>query len=332
MKVLVIVCVALLATALYMQFFTSTDFTAKFSSFRPQDYRRLGEGVQNEKMEVVRISEQTSVYILYDSLRHYFLLIDNERMRKVDSTGHVIFEHPRKDFSSLRSEFAFWPHQSSYFFDTTGVFDMSADKPAFHPYDQVIEREDWSAWFDAAYPRATTVIFGPVCDDNDRRTIYLQIDSAWTLLYASANDKRSSEDDDLSGYRMEGYPARYQHLWWLKDTERGEYSTMMHDKQVSQQGLNYPTDPIKILHSRKTQVFSHAAYSPFPITREEEAAYRMGDLEFKASATRDVGFGKPLETYLRWFRLPDTKVSFMKYEFPIMGDEERGVYVVRPKQ
>lgn len=349
-----IVCVLLVLTVVYLQTCTGVDFAERFNKFDAAAYRSLRQGIHSENYELAKIDEATSCVIAYDSVHKYFLVTNNTCWYKIDASGQIVYRFERlQNGSTLRSEDGFAAPLLPYLFDTTGLLDMSLDTPGRVSYTSIINADgkaDFQPWFDDLYKDADVVVYGPTSDDSQRRSIYIKKHNQWTLLYGPAMDARFKEEGDFTGYRMEGYPARGQRLIMLKEAEGKRYSNLVGntEQQLREGGepleeLNwvYPSAAVKTLASKKKGVFSHYAYSPLPSSLRYDAAYSIPvggeELIFWAEATKDVGAGKSLQTYLQWYRLPvplggETAVSFVKYGFPVMQAEDNGLFVVRRRR
>ncbi len=161
----------------------------------------------------------------------------------------------------------------------------------------------------------------------------------------------------ISGYTgdenfIEGYPAKYDRLIFLKDEIKKRYSDAS-STEVSEtktefpygfveNKMNYPKEKIKTLFFQKTTIYDRLAYISIPIAIGGTAYYRMqkgnDQIKFKENAIKSILPFTSVKSYLRHLSVPiahqdKCNISFLRLDYPSNINESgsKGLYIVKKK-
>jgi hypothetical protein len=348
-RIIVWSLVALLA----LLFFDKCTPVNVFSAFKRSDFKHLPDlrdGAVSANYQLQKMSDETHNNIVYDPAGNYFLIESNFDVKKIDANGNEIFKIKKTDM--------YVPRFTSYVFDSTGVYDLSVEKIEKHRFtkinqNQTLTVEEWQAMFDKLYHEAEVVLFGYTDMFGKNNPVFVKIKGSWIVLIMTQHEARLKEIEYVTGIRFEGYPAKYKHLYLLKDAAKQTYSNFestsdewlhsFNGMDLRERGLSYPTNrKIKTLDYKKTGVDADIAYTPIPISwlcsTSQSLSIDGEELRFNCGGTIAVGFFNEVKSYLRWYSVPEkysskTLVSFLSSafysnEWPSKND---GLYIIKRK-
>jgi len=336
---------------LFLDKCTSRNISTMFNSSEFYKYPELAENPSSASYEIRRISQDIYTTVTYDSAHRFFIVSVRDSLLKLDAGGRELYHLELPDVKLER--------YSYYAMDSSGVYDFSETNLNHQPIKQVLNldqkmnAQDWQHHFDDFYQRAEVVIYGTNNFYQDLEPIYFKIKNEWTVLILKQYDDRWDDFDQISGVKFKGYPAKFNSMYLLKDQKKGEYTDLertsdsylktYYTVKIKESELKYPVDRTPVLLSYKKEgVQSYAAYISLPVSWSIKAGYELlvgqEKIRFKVDAVQDVGFSKPIESYLTQYQVPEvfatqTDVSFLKYAFPSNGPESinNGLYILSKK-
>ena len=346
-KLIITVVAVLLVVLLLIEQFTIIHIFSPLALKKTEynSYNYLIDGVKSENYKIKYLSNSYAAEITYDTENNYFFIRDNH-YRKMDSMGNEIIAIKRGELVSN-------PKNTHYVFTNNGVYDFSKDtikeeifiKIHNNKGSLVLKPESWQKHFDYYYSAAQIVVYGPVIDyDLHRYPIYFKIDNNWILLFSLGDN---IDDDFDFGVTYEGYPAKFNRLIYLKDSEQDHYSNAMtkhelymRNRPLAEFDFNYPSKfKIKKLFFQKESSFDDIKYTSIPYAWAGTAYYELmidtDILNFKEKAAKSVLITASVQTYLNWYVLPEkyigkTNISFLEFRYPYQ-DEHSGLYLINKK-
>lgn len=330
---------------------TPVNILSALKKFDYKDLPDLKDGTSSASYQLKKISDETSNNILYDAAGNYFLVESNFTIKKLDDQGNELFSTNKRD--------TYLPRFTSYAFDSSGVYDLSAkkiEKQAFTTINknQTLSTAAWQTTFDKYYHEAEIVLFGFTDLFGKANPVFMKVKGDWIVLIMTDDEMRLDETRYVTGIHFKGYPAIYHHLNLLKDTRKNTYSDFesTSDKWLQsvtgvhfrESELSYPTDrEIKTLDYKKTGVDAEIAYTPIPVSwlcvTSQSLLINREELLFKCGGTIDVGIFNKVNPYLQLFSVPQkyltkTSVSFLTSAFysnawPSQND---GLYIIKRKK
>lgn len=348
MKKTIVVIVSVILLLVFLDRCTTINISTAFLSSKYKAYPELRQGVSSKNFELRHIDSILYCGITYDPVYHFFLIDNGYAIHKIDAKGNEVFKLEQGGLNLLRF--------THYAVDSTGIYDLSKDKVARETFksrinvDQKLKKEAWEKIFAQYYKEAQTVVYGNYSSDGN--PIYLKINEDWILIKTNTNDNRIVDEDQVSEVTFEGYPAKYNPLYLLKDVKNLTYSNNQsttdeflntyYTVKLKEKELEYPADMALNLQAfQKEGVGFRAAYSGLPLSWALTAYYeinRSGEkLNFKTYANQYIGLSKPVDTYLTLFTVPQkfrsqTAVSFLKYKLTTVDETQvTGYFILKNK-
>jgi hypothetical protein len=348
-RLTIILSVIVLLLVLVLQQCSSIDLLAVFRNKAHQHLPTLRNGARSENYQLQRVSTNVFANLTYSPIGNFFLLNNQDEVIKIDAKGNEVYR--------LTNSNCYLPRFSCYVFDSTGVYDFSASQLKKQPFKQLLNlnkqlnEADWQQTFDQLYQSADVVLFGST-SQYGTDPIFLRIHNEWTLLLTTEHEVRISNMEYQAGISFEGYPAKFEPLFLLKDVANktfsdtegttDEFLKTYYTVKLKEKELGYPNDrKLETLSAEKGRVYAHGAYTPFPISwvypMGQSLSINKEEIKFRCHGTRDLGIASKIEGYLNSFVIPtkyatQSKVSFLRYSFPSNGSEsdDNGIYVVKP--
>jgi hypothetical protein len=343
----------ILAVILFLDKCTSLNV---FNALNTVDYTRfpdLKNGARSKNYEIRRISKDSYKNIRYDPVGNYFLIEGNFEISKIDAYGTEVFKLDNKANKEM-----YFPRFTSYVFDSTGVYDLSAAKIKKQLFSKMINLkqeltdEAWQRIFDAYYKRADVVVFASTDMYKKGNPIFIRVNSEWILLITTEHETRIEETEYIAGIRFKGYTAKHNHLYLLKDVERQSYSDFegttedflqsFNGINLAERNMRYPAGrEIKRIAFKKIGVDGEIAYTPIPVswhcTTAQSITIDKEELKFKAVGIKALSLFTKIDSRIWWYSVPEkylnkTSVTFMIYSFPSnvkAGEANNGLYIVR---
>lgn len=336
---------------LFLDKCTSRNISTMFNSSAFYKYPELTETPSSANYEIRKIIADTYVAVTYSAAHQFFIVSTRDSLLKLDAGGKELYHLENNQIDLQR--------YSHYAIDSSGVYDFSETNLNHQPIkrvlnlDQKMTPDEWQSHFEAFYKNAEVVIYAVNNFYQNSEPIYIKVKGEWIVLILQKYDERWDDADRISGIKFKGYPAKYSPMFLLKDQEKGEYADLERTSdsflktyytiKIKESSLRYPMDrPAKMLSYKKDGVESYAAYISLPMSWSIKAGYELNvgreKICFKGDAVQDIGFSKPIETFLTQYRVPEafakqTDVGFLKYEFPSNGPQSlnNGLYLISKK-
>jgi hypothetical protein len=337
---------------LFLDKCTSRNISTMFNSTEFYKYPELVENPVSASYQIRRISPSIYGQLSYEPVHQFFMVTTADTILKLDAQGKELYHLKTRNINVER--------YTPYVMDSTGIYDFS-EKNLRHQAikevinaDQKLNPEVWQNRFDELYKAAEVVVYGTNSFYGDFfYPIYFKVKQDWLVLIMLQHDERWDDFDQVSGVTFKGYPAKYSALYLLKDQENGLYSNLegttdsylktYYTVKIKESSLKYTASQgPQITSFKKDGVESYAAYISLPVTWSIKAGYEWNvgqeKIYFKGDAIQDVGFSKPIETFLRTFRVPEkfskqTSLTFLRYSFPSNGPQSlnNGLYILSKK-
>lgn len=351
MKRFVIWSLTILLLILFLDKCTSMNVFSVFNRISYEELPNLKNGTHSKNYEIRRISEDEYKNIRYDPVGNYFLIEGHYDVKKIDAMGTEVFNLSKKEM--------YMPRFTSYVFDSTGVYDLSANKVEKQLFDNMINMKQelsekaWQAQFDDFYRQADVVVYGYTDIYKNGDPIFMRVSGKWILLITTPHESRIREIEYVAGIRFEGYPARHNHLYLLKNASKKTYSDYegttdaylktYYEIALVEKSIAYPSErKVETLGYQKKSVYGEIAYTPIPVSwlcnTAQSIRLKEEEMVFKCVGIKEAGFSNYVDNRLNWFSVPQkylskTEVSFMIYAFPSNDEasENNGLYIVKKR-
>ncbi|WBX78191.1 hypothetical protein PG911_08035 [Tenacibaculum ovolyticum] len=342
---------------IFIQKCTTINITSAsiFKKKEYETYNYLKDGVNSEKFQLERISENAYNLIGYDEIGNYFIVYGDEKITKINSVGEEQFKIDRLGNVS-------YANFGSYVFTDSEIYDLTQEKIKVTSLNKIIDfsnkelnKEEFFKLMETYYSKASHVIYANVETFSAKNyKVYLKIENEWLGIYISQN-KSTGINFYPTGEIVKKYPEKFKKLLFLKNTVDNVYSTRSSGNEgfssvpdpvilTKEDDLEYPKyKEIKTSFYQKEKTYGTIAYTSIPVsfigTSYLKLEINKEVFKFKEKGIKSIGVLSSPKHYLSYYVLPEpfinkSQVSFLKLFYPtnIGASGSKGLYIIKPKK